>query len=116
MRKIALFLAVVMLLALVACGKSDPAPTEAKTEQEDTTAATGEVADTTVAEPEETTEAEPVETTAPEAQSVPTGVEDGVLTVAMECAYAPYNWVQQDDSTAQCRSAIRRALLPMAMM
>ena len=29
---------------------------------------------------------------------VPSGVEDGVLTVAMECAYAPYNWAQTDDS------------------
>ena len=27
-----------------------------------------------------------------------TGVEDGVLTVGMECAYAPYNWTQTDDS------------------
>ena len=27
-----------------------------------------------------------------------TGVEDGVLTVGMECAYAPYNWTQLDDS------------------
>ena len=27
-----------------------------------------------------------------------TGVEDGVLTVAMECAYAPYNWSQPDNS------------------
>ena len=27
-----------------------------------------------------------------------TGVEDGVLTVAMECAYAPYTWSQPDDS------------------
>lgn len=27
-----------------------------------------------------------------------TGVEDGVLTVAMECAYAPYNWAQPDAS------------------
>ena len=27
-----------------------------------------------------------------------TGVEDGVLSIAMECAYAPYNWVQNDDS------------------
>ena len=27
-----------------------------------------------------------------------TGVEDGVLTIAMECAYAPYNWMQGDDS------------------
>lgn len=26
------------------------------------------------------------------------GVEDGVLTVGMECAYAPYNWLQSDDS------------------
>lgn len=26
------------------------------------------------------------------------GVEDGVLTVAMECTYAPYNWSQSDDS------------------
>lgn len=26
------------------------------------------------------------------------GVEDGVLTVGMECAYAPYNWAQPDDS------------------
>lgn len=26
------------------------------------------------------------------------GVEDGVLTVSMECAYAPYNWMQMDDS------------------
>lgn len=27
-----------------------------------------------------------------------TGVEDGVLTIAMECGYAPYNWMQGDDS------------------
>ena len=26
------------------------------------------------------------------------GLEDGVLTVAMECAYAPYNWAQPNDS------------------
>lgn len=26
------------------------------------------------------------------------GLEDGVLTVAMECMYAPYNWTQPDDS------------------
>ena len=31
-------------------------------------------------------------------QKVPTGVEDGVFTIAMECAYAPYNWTQNDDS------------------
>ncbi len=38
----------------------------------------------------------PVETDAPAAAI--TGVEDGVLTVGMECAYAPYNWTQMDDS------------------
>ena len=26
------------------------------------------------------------------------GLEDGVLTVGMECAYAPYNWTQMDNS------------------
>jgi putative lysine transport system substrate-binding protein len=25
------------------------------------------------------------------------GVEDGVLSVAMECSYAPYNWAQPND-------------------
>ncbi len=32
------------------------------------------------------------------APAVASGVEDGVLTIAMECAYAPYNWAQSDDS------------------
>ena len=32
-----------------------------------------------------------------EAAAIP-GTEDGVLTVGMECAYAPYNWTQLDDS------------------
>ena len=32
------------------------------------------------------------------ASSSTSGVEDGVLTIAMECAYAPYNWTQGDDS------------------
>lgn len=31
-------------------------------------------------------------------ESTVPGLEDGVLTVAMECAYAPYNWAQPDDS------------------
>ncbi len=30
--------------------------------------------------------------------TVKSGVEDGILTVAMECAYAPYNWTQSDAS------------------
>ena len=32
------------------------------------------------------------------AAEVKSGVEDGVLTIAMECAYAPYNWTQSDAS------------------
>jgi len=32
------------------------------------------------------------------AATVPSGVEDGVLTIAMECGYAPYNWTQRDDA------------------
>ena len=43
----------------------------------------------------------PAATEAPAADApaaVITGVEDGVLTVGMECAYAPYNWTQMDDS------------------
>ena len=35
---------------------------------------------------------------APASDAAFTGVEDGVLTVGMECAYAPYNWTQTDDS------------------
>ena len=38
------------------------------------------------------------EPAATEPGAVVTGVEDGVLTVGMECAYAPYNWTQLDDS------------------
>ena len=40
----------------------------------------------------------PAETTAPAENklSIP-GTEDGVLTVGMECQYAPYNWTQLND-------------------
>lgn len=48
------------------------------------------------------------------AESAIPGVEDGVLTVAMECAYAPYNWAQPDDSTAPCRLRILH-FMPTAM-
>ncbi|MBQ6550313.1 MAG: ABC transporter substrate-binding protein, partial [Lachnospiraceae bacterium] len=34
---------------------------------------------------------------ASDAAAIP-GLEDGVLTISMECAYAPYNWTQYDDS------------------
>ena len=65
----------VVLLALTACGA---APAQAP-----------------AAAPAETQAAAPAET---QAAAAATGVEDGVLTIAMECAYAPYNWTQSDDS------------------
>lgn len=71
MKKIlALALSLVMALALCACGgqKTEPKPVEG--------------GDTTQTEP---------------AEAGKTGVEDGVLTVAMECNYAPYNWSQPND-------------------
>ena len=40
----------------------------------------------------------PAAATAAAGSDVPAGLEDGVLTIAMECAYAPYNWTQTDDS------------------
>ena len=70
-RVIAFMLALVMALALCACGS---------------TAATTDTA------------APAADTAADTSAANVSGVEDGVLTVAMECAYAPYNWTQSDDS------------------
>ena len=56
-----MILAVVMMMALAACGNS-------------------------------------AETSANAGSSDIPGLEDGVFTVGMECAYAPYNWTQTDDS------------------
>ena len=75
MRMMSLALILAMLMTLTACGGNTAAPAE--------TAAPA---------------AAPAETAAAEAPAVSTGVEDGILTVGMECAYAPYNWTQTDDS------------------
>jgi len=77
-RTLTLILALLMVLTMAACGAQTPAETPAETPAAD---AATETTGTT-----ETTEA------------ATTGVEDGVLTVGMECAYAPYNWTQMDDS------------------
>ena len=75
MKKIfALVLAAMMLLSMAACASQSAAQT-------DTTAQTDSAAQTDAS-----------------AETVSSGVEDGVLTVGMECAYAPYNWTQTDDS------------------
>ena len=79
-KALALILAGLMTASMTACGGS-------KTE---TTAA----ADTTVAE----SAADAAETTAAGAGEAAKDGEKKVLKVAMECAYAPYNWTQPDDS------------------
>ena len=98
-RILALALALVMVFALAACGteaetvtssapSGEPAAepsAEASTAADDVQAAAQAVIDSLVV-PED------IDPTAVQ------GLEDGVLTVAMECAYAPYNWTQMDDS------------------
>ena len=62
---LSIIMVLTMTLSLAACGGSAaPAATEA-----------------------------PAAATAAAGSDVPAGLEDGVLTIAMECAYAPYNWI-----------------------
>ena len=77
-RLFALMLAAAMLLALAACG----AAAESAPAAESASAASAAEAPSSAAE---------------EAAVIP-GLEDGVFTIAMECAYAPYNWTQTDDA------------------
>ena len=80
---LALTLALVLALSLCACGGGNA---------DTTTTDNGNAADTA------TVEIPPVEDlTGTDTSAIP-GVEDGVLTVGMECTYAPYNWTQTDDS------------------
>ena len=73
-RFVSILMLLAMIFALAACGETAaPAPSAAPAESE-----------------------APAESAAPAAEF--TGVEDGVFTVGMECAYAPYNWTQMDDS------------------
>ena len=67
-----------MALSMAACGGSSSKETQAAATEAATEAAGSEAAG--------------------DAAAVPSGVEDGVLSVAMECGYAPYNWSQPDDS------------------
>lgn len=87
MKKIfALLLAAAMLLGMTACGTEETSVTSEET------ATSAESAETA------TTEAAATEAaSAGDSAAIP-GLEDGVLTIAMECAYAPYNWTQTDDS------------------
>ena len=75
---IALLLSLTMVLSMAACGSSDSASAASQKEAASTAASGGETAGS-------------------ETAAIP-GLEDGVFTIAMECAYAPYNWSQTDDS------------------
>ena len=79
-------LALTMALALTACGgDSSSSSSNDSTPAEYTPAAPA-------------VEIPPVEDLTDTDTSAIPGLEDGVLTVGMECAYAPYNWTQMDDS------------------
>ena len=83
---LALTLALALSLGLCACGGTEEAPTEP------------EGTEATETESTEAVEIPAIEDlTGTDTSAIP-GVEDGVLTVGMECAYAPYNWTQADDS------------------
>ncbi len=77
-RILAMLMALCMMFALCACGAAEEAPAPAPAEEAAPAAedAGGEEA----------------------AEAAIPGLEDGVLTIAMECGYAPYNWTQSDDS------------------
>ena len=79
-----MLLAMTMALSLAACGGSGASETTeaAASGSAETTQAASGTSDTTQAAA---------------ASDIP-GLEDGVFTVGMECAYAPYNWTQTDDS------------------
>ena len=92
-----------MVFALAACGSETSEPSEAPVSEapaseapESETPASEEPA----ADPQAAAEAVIASLTVPEDidPAAVQGVEDGVLTVAMECAYAPYNWTQNDDA------------------
>ena len=87
MKKIlSIVMALAMLLALAACGSDSGTKTTATPSTEPTDAATTEPS------------AEPDNGGDTAAVTDIQGVEDGVLTVGMECAYAPYNWTQMTDA------------------
>ena len=86
-RLLTLLMALAMTASLAACGGSG--------DTDDTETGAG-------AETQEPAGSEsvvpPVEDLTDVDTSTIPGLEDGVLTIAMECAYAPYNWTQSDDS------------------
>ena len=52
----------------------------------------------------------------PDENNASSGVEDGVLIGSYECAYAPYNWTQNDDSNGAVPLPTCLVPMPTAMM
>ena len=78
-KMLAMIMALAMVLALAACGSSgNGSAASAASADKSAGSASGSAAPA-------------------DGDAIP-GTEDGVLTVGMECAYAPYNWTQSDDS------------------
>ena len=78
-KMLAMIMALAMVLALAACGSSsNGSAAPAASADKSAGSASGSAAPA-------------------DGDTIP-GTEDGVLTVGMECAYAPYNWTQSDDS------------------
>ena len=91
-RTLALLLGAALALTLTACGG------DAGTSQPPAGDSQSPVSEAPVESEAPAVEIPPVEDlTGVDTSAIP-GVEDGVLTVGMECAYAPYNWMQMDDS------------------
>ena len=99
-RILATVLAALMALSLTACGSSNTSGNAAGNNttgnNADTTDNTSDTAD--AGETGADSVIPPVEDLTDVDTSTIPGLEDGVLTVGMECAYAPYNWMQMDDS------------------
>ena len=100
-RILAVLMALAMVFALAACG-GEPASTESNAPASSAPAESGAPEDSAApsADPQAAAQAVIDSLVVPEGidPTAVQGVEDGVLTVAMECAYAPYNWTQMDDS------------------
>ena len=100
-RILAVLMALVMVFALAACG-GEPTTTESSAPASSAPAESGAPEDSAApsADPQAAAQAVIDSLVVPEGidPTAVQGVEDGVLTVAMECAYAPYNWTQMDDS------------------
>ncbi len=89
-RLLSLLMALAMTASLAACGGSDTAGAETGAETGTETGAQEPAGSESVVPPVE-------DLTDVDTSTIP-GLEDGVFTVGMECAYAPYNWTQMDDS------------------